>query len=330
MNTERLDSLIAEGTHHTFRPVLLHDGHALSVCIERGSDTVATVCLWLGLDAPDGEAWEKEDHHEAFLTGDDTSGRDFLDVPVRDLRSLIEQHGGEAPATDTEDAAAYPTAHLRAAGVRYLEDGGRGGRYLRVPLADGTTVTFAGTTIRPDRNPDVSIHHPVREHLSWSAQWSDGATVFADVYDSHDTARPYVDDTAALMHAVCKRVRQSGGSAPEGGPGPTAEEFARKALAEWGLTAHLDEESGCTWLVIGHPDTGHVPDMDKEPHILLSVYNEDDDEWSVDRPPARPGDHWQVVTDDGTGTEETLTIRPANQLAPCITTIADWITQPRT
>ena len=330
MSTERLDRLIAEGTHHTFRPVLLHDGHALSVSIERGSDTAASVCLWPGLDAPDGEAWEDEDHLEAFLTGDDTGVREILHVPVRDLRSLIEQHGGEAPATDTEDAAAFPLAHLRAAGVRCLEDGGRGGRYLRVPLADATAITFAATTAHPDRNPDISIHHPVRDHLSWSAQWSDGATVFADVYASDHTARPYVDDTAALMHAVLKRVRQSGGSAPEGGAGETAEQLARKALAEWGLTAHLDTDSGHTWLVIGHPDTGHVPDMENEPHILVSVYNEDDDEWTVDRPPARPGDQWQVVTDDGAGTEETLTIRPANQLAPCIATIADWITQPRT
>ncbi|MGW3200019.1 hypothetical protein ACWDBD_36740 [Streptomyces sp. NPDC001118] len=326
----RLDTLIAEGTDDTYRPILLADGRAVSVNIAAGADEADCVYLWPGLDAPAGEAWENEDQWEEWLTGGNLGeGRLFLDVPVQALRDLIAQHGGETPAAADDKAVTAPLAQLRAAGLRCVEDGDSGGYYVRVPLADGTQITFAGTTTNPHHAyPDVSLHHPVGEHRSWSAQWGNSRMVFEDVYDSRDKDRPYIEDTAALAVAIAERARRSGGSAPEGGVGESAEQLARKALAEWGISAHADDDAGNTWLVIGRDQsTDEFPDMDK-PYVLLAVNNDDEDVWATDRPPVCPGDEWQVVTGDGTGAEETLTTCPIDQLHLCVAVIAEWMTTP--
>jgi hypothetical protein len=59
---------------------------------------VAAVYLWPGLDAPEGDGWENEDQWELWLTAGDSDqadGRLFYEVPVVDVRALIEEHGGE-------------------------------------------------------------------------------------------------------------------------------------------------------------------------------------------------------------------------------------------
>ncbi|MFE0063311.1 hypothetical protein [Streptomyces sp. NPDC059003] len=53
-----------------------------------------SVYLAPGLTAPETEAWENDDDVEAFLTEGSFATR-FLDVPVRAVRELIEEHGGE-------------------------------------------------------------------------------------------------------------------------------------------------------------------------------------------------------------------------------------------
>ncbi|MDW8803648.1 hypothetical protein P1P68_02210 [Streptomyces scabiei] len=227
-----------------------------------------------------------------------------------------------------------PLAQLHAAGVRCLPDGGHGGYWVCVPLADGTRITFSGTTAPSDHEyPDVSLHHPVQKHGGWSAQWTDGSAC-ADVYDSYGKHLPYEEDTAALVAAIIERVPQHGGSAPEGGAGETAEQLAVKVLAEWGITAHLDDESMIggarnTWLVIGRDQTtGNVPE-ENQPYIVLGLSSNDDDEWpTAERPPARPSDEWRVLLNDGTGHERDVMTRPADGLADCIEAIATWVTDP--
>ncbi|GAB2718141.1 hypothetical protein [Kitasatospora kifunensis] len=118
--------------------------------------------------------------------------------------------------------------------------------------------------------------------------------------------------------------------------GETAEAVVTRALAEWGITAHDDEESMIggdrnSWLVVAH-DQGNpaFPSMlDGDPYVVVFLYSEDEDEITVDRAP-RPGDVWHVAVGDGTGRECTLPPRPAEQLGACIEDIAEWVTAPRT
>ncbi|MGW1037529.1 hypothetical protein [Streptomyces antibioticus] len=115
----------------------------------------------------------------------------------------------------------------------------------------------------------------------------------------------------------------------------TAEAVVTRALAEWGITAHRDEESMIggdrnTWLVIGHDQNRPgFPRMLAAPYVVLYLYTgPEDEEITVTRAPA-DGDVWDVVRGDGTGAECTLLTRPVDQLAACVEAIADWLTTPQ-
>ncbi|MEU0287489.1 hypothetical protein [Streptomyces sp. NPDC006147] len=324
MSTARFDRLIAQGTDGAIR---LADGHTISVITAAGADAVA-VYLWPGLSAPDGSGWEDEDPAEVFLTGGNMDGRYCCDVPVQAVRDLIEQHGGEAAAAADDEVITAPLAQLRATGVRCLEGRDSAGHYVRVPLADGTEITVAGTAADRDgkRGAEVSIHHLVRDHASWQASWTDRSGDCTELYDSYGQHRPYEEDTAGLVAAVLTQVQQCGGSAPEKGVGETAEQLARAALAEQGITAHRDDDAGNTWLVIGGDQSRRdFPDMLAEPYVVLYLGSYDnEEEITVDRAPA-PGDEWTVLAGDGTGAERELTTRPADQLADCVQAITAWL-----
>lgn len=325
MSTARFDRLIAQGTDGTYQPLRLADGHTISVSIAAGAGAAA-VYLWPGLPAPEGSGWEDEDPADVFLTGGNMDGREFGDVPVQAVRDLIEQHGGEAAAAADDEVITAPLAQLRATGVRCLEGRDSAGHYVRVPLADGTEITVSGTAADRDgtRGAEVSIHHPVRDHASWQASWIDRDGRSVDVYDSYGQHRPYEEDTAGLVAAVLTQVQQCGGSAPEKGVGETAEQLARAALAEQGITAHRDDDAGNTWLVIGSDQTcKDFPDMLAEPYVVLYL-GRDGEEITVDRAPA-PGDEWTVLAGDGTGTEHELMTRSADQLADCVQAITAWL-----
>ncbi|MET9016947.1 hypothetical protein ABZX74_39725 [Streptomyces olivaceoviridis] len=127
--TPRLDNLAAHGTNHIFTPVRLADGHTLTIKVRPGAATAEEVFLYDGLNAPDTDAWESEDDREERVTG-----ALYRDVPVRAVRELIEQHGGEHTE---QDRRTYRVTILRAerieftveadspedAEARYLADG---------------------------------------------------------------------------------------------------------------------------------------------------------------------------------------------------------------
>ncbi|MFI1703005.1 hypothetical protein [Streptomyces griseoruber] len=99
MSTARLDRLAATG----FARIHLADDHWITVEGEPGEVEFREVFLFPGLDAPDGDAWEREDAWEEWLTGGELGGgggRLFLEVPVEAVRALIEEHGGEHPEQD--------------------------------------------------------------------------------------------------------------------------------------------------------------------------------------------------------------------------------------
>ncbi|MFD4412416.1 hypothetical protein [Streptomyces sp. NPDC058475] len=146
------------------------------------------------------------------------------------------------------------------------------------------------------------------------------------------------------VEAVRDLIVQHGGehenqAAPWQSPGKTdeaekAEAIAISALAEWGITAHQDEESMIggdrnTWLVVGYDQTRKgFPRMLAEPYVVLYLYSDtDEEEITVDRAPAS-GDEWTVLVGDSTGAEYELITRPADRFAECVEAIADWVTNP--
>lgn len=112
----------------------------------------------------------------------------------------------------------------------------------------------------------------------------------------------------------------------------TAAEIATRALAEWGITVHLDEESLSgghknTWLIVGSDQsTDDFPDM-RRPYVVLYVYTDVHDEVWVHRPIESPFDTWHVVVGEGMGDDEGT---PREQLAftaltPGIAEVAEHI-----
>ncbi|WP_326757327.1 hypothetical protein OHB35_53260 [Streptomyces phaeochromogenes] len=119
----------------------------------------------------------------------------------------------QAPDSNTdEEVATVPLARLRAAGIRCLPWRDSAGTYIRVPLTDGTEVTFSGTAVDhgDTRGHDVSTHHPVRDHHSWQASLDTGGGC-DDLYDSHDQGLPHEEDTTALVAAIRACAREHGG-----------------------------------------------------------------------------------------------------------------------
>jgi hypothetical protein len=99
MDTPLFDRIARDGTAGRNAYLRLADGHGLTLSTPPGSPYgVGEVYLWPGLNAPEGDGWAVEDHVELWLTsGDDgpDEGRLFYEVPVADVRALIEEHGGE-------------------------------------------------------------------------------------------------------------------------------------------------------------------------------------------------------------------------------------------
>jgi hypothetical protein len=125
---------------------------------------------------------------------------------------------------------------------------------------------------------------------------------------------------------------------PEGDRSEGARETAKDAMArtladEWSITAHLNDESmigdaSNSWLVVGRDqDRQGFPDMDGAPYIVLYLYNEAEDEITVERAPTG-GDAWHLVVGDGTGSEFTYLTHPADDVRACAEDVAPLLTLP--
>ncbi|MGC9478840.1 hypothetical protein ACP4I1_32455 [Streptomyces sp. WG4] len=214
-----------------------------------------------------------------------------------------------------------------------LAAGGTNGVYDGIRLADGHMLTLV---IHPgaDRAESVFLYPGLTapdteawENEDWLEDWltgGSGETTYGDVPveavrelivahgGEHENQEPPQDDAEKTDEAE------------------TAEAAATRALAEWGITAHRDDDAGNTWLVVGYDQTRQgFPDMLAAPYAVLYYYTgPDGEEITVDRAPAT-GYDWHVLTGDGTGAERTLLERPADQLAACVEAIAEWVTTPQ-
>ncbi|MER7739998.1 hypothetical protein ABTX34_17060 [Streptomyces sp. NPDC096538] len=97
MATTHFDGFLTDGTDDVFFNLRLVDGLVISVQAEPDADSDVHVYLPDTIPTPDGDGWRNEDQWEAKLTAGDNpaDGRYFWDVPVADVRALIEEHGGE-------------------------------------------------------------------------------------------------------------------------------------------------------------------------------------------------------------------------------------------
>jgi hypothetical protein len=219
--------------------------------------------------------------------------------------------------------------------------GGTDHVFERIRLADGHTLTLQ---TRPDADTADEVFlfpgltAPDTEAWENEDQWEEWLTggnlgeggLFLDV----------------PVEAIRELIEQHGGehedqegddAAPEAtgekDEDETAETIATRALAAWGITAHLDEESMIggarnTWLVVGYDQTRRgFPRMLAGPYIVLYLYREAPEEITVSRAPVS-GDEWVVIAGDGTGAERELMTRPADQFAECVEAIAEWVTNP--
>ncbi|MGW1659108.1 hypothetical protein [Streptomyces atratus] len=124
MNTTRLDHAAAHGTGRIPSSIRLADGKTITVQAGPGAEcmpfanggngphsvpsdyagpyTHLEVYLFEGVDPTDSDGWDAEDSVELWLTSGDEpdAGRLFYEVPVEDVRALIEEHGGEHPEQD--------------------------------------------------------------------------------------------------------------------------------------------------------------------------------------------------------------------------------------
>jgi len=80
-------------------------------------------------------------------------------------------------------------------------------------------------------------------------------------------------------------------------PAPTARERMTAALAEYGITAHRDEDAGNSWLVI--PVTGSDFPGVGTPHMVAYVYEAHEDWVFVDAPMEHWAGGWQVRFNNG-------------------------------
>jgi hypothetical protein len=108
MSTSIFDRIATDGTGDSHRIIRMADGQRITLTTRPGSPFgIDEVFLWPGVDVPCNDGWENEDSVELWLTSGDTgqdAGRLFYEVPVEDVRLLIEEHGGEH--ADQSDATA--------------------------------------------------------------------------------------------------------------------------------------------------------------------------------------------------------------------------------
>ncbi|MFI2434689.1 hypothetical protein [Streptomyces sp. NPDC018693] len=134
--TSHFEQFLTDGTDDAHYNLRLADGQVISI---KAASCAATVDVYLPdeIATPDGDAWELEDPWEAWLTADDdpVDGRYFYEVPVADVRKLIEEHGGEH--ADQSDPVTDRFDQLVAEGT------GTGRRpMIRIRLADGEVIAI--------------------------------------------------------------------------------------------------------------------------------------------------------------------------------------------
>ncbi|MYR63882.1 hypothetical protein GTY54_49345 [Streptomyces sp. SID625] len=200
MTATLFDGFLADGTDGTHYNLRLADAQIISIKATPGAATV-DVYLPDEISTPDGDAWELEDHWEAWLTAGDepVDGRYFYEVPAAGVRQLIEEHGGEhadqsAPTTDRFDQA--------------VTDGTGTGRrpMLRIRLADGQII--AVTADAGNDYPDVYLPEGIEAPDDDAWQKEERTLQLTRLNGEPLTGRLFYEVPAAHVRAL---IRKRGG-----------------------------------------------------------------------------------------------------------------------
>src|SRR4051812_2544377 len=98
-----------------------------------------------------------------------------------------------------------------------------------------------------------------------------------------------------------------------------------EALAAWGVTAHVDEDAGESWLVISL-DGNDFPGAGT-PMLVVFVYDAIEASSFIDQPMEQRAGTWRVTFDNGTSEAEVFCGRrahPATATAVCAEFIAEY------
>ncbi|MEV6533737.1 hypothetical protein AB0M86_29765 [Streptomyces sp. NPDC051639] len=102
-----------------------------------------------------------------------------------------------------------------------------------------------------------------------------------------------------------------------------------QALAPRGVTAHLDEDAGSSWLVISLDGTDFP--AEGTPKLVVFVYDANEASSFVDQPMEHRGGSWRVTFDNGTSQRDVFYGRradPATATALCAEFIAEYLSAP--
>lgn len=159
--SSHFEHFLTNGTNDVHYNLRLADGHVISV---KAASCAATVDVYLPdeIATPDSEGWQGEGPWEAWLTAGDAAvdGRYFYEVPVADVRTLIEEHGGEHADQSDPVTARFDQAVAQGTGT---------GRrpMLRIRLADGAVIA-----VKVDAGDDyVDVYLPETIQAPGGGAW---------------------------------------------------------------------------------------------------------------------------------------------------------------
>ncbi|MCX5182579.1 hypothetical protein [Streptomyces sp. NBC_00268] len=111
----------------------------------------------------------------------------------------------------------------------------------------------------------------------------------------------------------------------------TARVRMTRALAEYGITAHHDDDAGNSWLLVNVDTTRDTFPGEETPHLVVYVYDAHEDWVFVDAPLEQSSGTWQVRFHTG-GVEYVLhrsgSSDPATETAETAAFIAEHLTAP--
>jgi hypothetical protein len=162
------------------------------------------------------------------------------------------------------------------------------------------------------------IQDPARARWEWNC-FSLGWLLAEDVW-VRPTARPEFTAWWAHHDAFSPYARPA-----------TARVRMNRALADWGITAHVGIDAGNSWLLVNVDAAVDAFPGTETPHLVVYVYDAHEDWAFVDAPLEHSSGAWRVTFYDGT-TEYVLfrggTSDPVADTAECAAFIAEHLTAP--
>ncbi|MFD0209145.1 hypothetical protein ACFVH9_08405 [Streptomyces hirsutus] len=155
MATNLLTQYVSNGTGGTPRQIHLADGHRIAIAaVPESPYRIDEVYLFPGLEAPTDGTWGECATLELLdISGDtgDSKGALYFDVPLTDVLTLIEAHGGEHDDQNDIDGVILTKT------PRFDQYMTRGGDPLVLRFADGQLIRLTTRPGSPDGIDQVHL-----------------------------------------------------------------------------------------------------------------------------------------------------------------------------